>query len=251
MRSHFLLESKRPLQVWLAAYSRRTLPQLRLEASSAGPDQSINGQQFLRQHHFFPWSRPPYRLLQLPASALVKGPFLRDRGDSPYPAAPLDSRPCQTSLTYFCNFPSRCRTPSILPASPSDNRASAISLLLVPMTTAQRMARPAGRGPAALSPSYDSVTPCHPSDNAHRHFQGFFDAEVQTVGAQPLPFRGGSEEGRCHTAPPVCPWKYLVQHRTLISPPFMQCSKACKWTRLIPKPCSVLSYRPDLVDTGR
>lgn len=129
MRSCFLLESKRPLQVWLAAYSRRTRPQLRLEASSAGPDRSINGQQFLRQHHFFPWSRPPYRLLQLPASALVKDPFLRDRGDSPYPAAPLDGRPCHTSLTYFCNFPSRCRTPSILPASPSDNRASAIGLL--------------------------------------------------------------------------------------------------------------------------
>lgn len=156
MRSCFLLESKRPLQVWLAAYNRRTRPQLRLEASPAGPGLSMNGHQLLRQHHFFPWSRPPYRLLQLPASALVKDPFLRDRGDSPNPAAPLDGRrcwPCQTSLTYFCNFPSRCRTPSILPASPSDNRASAIGLLLVPMTTAERMARPAGRGPAALQPA--------------------------------------------------------------------------------------------------
>lgn len=30
----------------------------------------------------FPCSRPPYRLLQLPANALVRDPILRDRGDS-------------------------------------------------------------------------------------------------------------------------------------------------------------------------
>lgn len=144
---------------------------LRLEGCS---NRSINDHQLLCQHHSLPCPRPPCRLLQLPAIALVRDPFLRDRGDLPYPAAPLgDDSPCQTSLTYFCNFPNRCRTLSILPAFPSINRPSAIGLLLVPMTTTQATARLVGRGPAALRASYDSTAPRHRSDSAHRHFQDF------------------------------------------------------------------------------
>lgn len=160
---------------------------LRLEGCS---NRSINDHQLLRQHHSLPCPRPPCRLLQLPAIALVRDPFLRDRGDLPYPAAPLDDdSPCQTSLTYFCNFPNRCRTLSILPAFPSINRPSAVGLLLVPMTTAQTTARLVGRGPAALRASYDSTAPRHRSDSAHRHFQDFLLQRhgVQTAGARPAP----------------------------------------------------------------
>lgn len=82
MRSCSVLESKRPLQVWLAAsvvgHGRGSDWRLHLRAL-IGQSMASNSYGSIT---FFPWSRPPYRLLQLPASALVKDPILRDRGDS-------------------------------------------------------------------------------------------------------------------------------------------------------------------------
>ena len=54
---------------------------------------------------FLSGAPPSYRLLQMPASALVRDPFLRERGDSPYPAGSIGRRalseprmPCSPSV---------------------------------------------------------------------------------------------------------------------------------------------------------